>query len=171
MMMPFSGKTPLIDTSVYIAENASIIGDVVIGKDSSVWFGAVLRGDLTPIKIGSGTNIQDNTIIHVARSDKVIMTVGDNVTVGHSVILHACTVGNSCLIGMGSIVLDEAVIGDYSIVGAGALVTKGNVFPPRSMILGSPAKAVRTLSDQEIEGVIHSSKIYIDLKNEYMSQR
>lgn len=169
MIASYSGKTPVYDSSVYIAENASLIGDVSIGHDSSVWFGTIIRGDLTPIKIGDRTNIQDNSIIHVARSGGMIMTVGDNVTVGHGVILHACTIGNFCLIGMGSIILDEAVIGEYSIVGAGALVTRGTVFPPRSMILGSPAKAVRTLSDQEVEGVVQSSKIYIDLKNEYMS--
>jgi carbonic anhydrase/acetyltransferase-like protein (isoleucine patch superfamily) len=171
MIRTFGGKEPSFDGSVYIAENASVIGDVSIGTDSSVWFGAVLRGDLTPIRIGCRTSIQDNTVIHVARSDRTAMIVGDDVTVGHNVILHACTIGNSCLIGMGSIILDGSVIGEGSIVGAGALVTKGSVFPPRSMILGSPAKAVRTLSDADIEQIVHSSKIYIDLKNEYIASQ
>jgi len=159
---------PGISEGVYIADNASVIGDVEIGSDSSVWFGSVIRGDIAPVRIGRESNVQDLTVIHVARSSNNVMSIGDNVTVGHSVILHACIIGDACLIGMGSTILDDVEIGKESIVGAGSLLTKGKIFPPRSMILGSPAKVVRTIQDDEAVAVYESSKVYVDLKNKYM---
>lgn len=142
-------KNPTISSSAFVADNATVRGDVTLGERSSVFFGAVLRGDRAPITIGSGTNIQDNCVVHVDYDYPVV--VGQNVTVGHGAILHGCTVGDNTLIGMGAIVLNGAVIGENSIVGAGALVTKNTVVPPGSLILGSPAKVKRALTEEEIE--------------------
>jgi carbonic anhydrase/acetyltransferase-like protein (isoleucine patch superfamily) len=168
MIIKYADILPRLSDGVYIAENAAVIGDVEIGKDSSVWFGSVVRGDIAPIRIGSESNIQDLTVIHVSRSSDKIMSIGDNVTVGHSVVLHACVIGNNCLIGMGSIILDDVEIGKESIVGAGSLLTKGKVYPPRSMIMGSPAAIVRTVSDDEVSAIYESSQVYVSLKNKYM---
>jgi carbonic anhydrase/acetyltransferase-like protein (isoleucine patch superfamily) len=168
MILTFKEKTPGLSKDVFIADNASVIGDVEIGDNSSVWFGSVIRGDIAPIRIGHESNIQDLTVIHVSRSSNTIMYIGDNVTVGHSVILHACFVSNACLIGMGSTILDDVVLGEESIVGAGALLSKGKTYPPRSMILGSPAQIIRTVSDSEVAAIYESSKIYVDLKNQYI---
>ena len=142
-------KNPTISSSAFVADNATVRGDVTLGERSSVFFGAVLRGDRAPITIGSGTNIQDNCVVHVDYDYPVV--VGQNVTVGHGAILHGCTVGDNTLIGMGAIVLNGAVIGENSIVGAGARVTKNTVVPPGSLILGSPAKVKRALTEEEIE--------------------
>ncbi|MBO7517261.1 MAG: gamma carbonic anhydrase family protein, partial [Spirochaetia bacterium] len=144
MIAKFNGAEPKIEKPAFIADNAVITGDVIIKEDANIWYGAVLRGDIEPITVGKGSNIQDLCILHT--SEGTPCTVGDNVTVGHGVILHGCTVEDNCLIGMGATILDGAVIGRESIVGACALVTKDKVFPPRSMIIGSPAKAVRQLT-------------------------
>lgn len=149
MVHPYQDKTPDVEKAVFIAWNAEVTGNVVMEEGSSAFFGAQVRGDIGPIRIGKNTNIQDNAVLHI--STDIPCTVGDMVTVGHSAILHSCTVEENCVIGMGAIVLDKAVIQKDSIVGAGALITGGKTFPPRSLILGSPAKAVRTLSDEEVE--------------------
>ena len=143
----FSGISPTIHESVFIAASADVIGRVTLHEESSVWYHATLRGDIHEIVIGPRSNVQDNVVIHLA--DDYGCYVGELVTVGHSAILHACTVKNEVLIGMGAIVLDGAVIGERSIVGAGALVTGGTVIPPGSLVLGSPGKVVRTLSLDE----------------------
>jgi carbonic anhydrase/acetyltransferase-like protein (isoleucine patch superfamily) len=148
MIIPYAEKYPQIDKSCFIAENSVIVGDVKIGADSSVWFGAVIRGDIHSIRIGRFTNIQDNMIIHVTH-DKYPTSVGDYVIGGHGAILHGCTVGNNCIIGMGSVVLDGSVIGDESIVAAGSVVKEREKIPSGVLVAGNPAVIKRKLSDQE----------------------
>lgn len=140
-------KTPETAPAIFLAANATVCGDVRLGPESSVFYGAVLRGDIAPIVIGTGSNIQDNAIVHLSDDQGVV--VGDYVTVGHGATLHACNIEDGCLIGMGAIVLDRAVIGAGSIVGAGALVTMGFTCPPGSMVMGSPAKVTRPLNEAE----------------------
>jgi gamma-carbonic anhydrase len=143
----FLRRKPTLGAGVYIAHGAVVIGDVTLGDHSSVWYNAILRGDINRIVIGHHTNIQDNSVLHLA--DELPCTVGNWVTIGHNAIVHACTVGDECLIGMGATVLDGAEIGEQSIIGANALVTQFSKIPPGSMVLGSPAKIVRTLSAEE----------------------
>jgi carbonic anhydrase/acetyltransferase-like protein (isoleucine patch superfamily) len=149
-----------VDPSAYIAPGAVLVGDVSIGARSSVWFGCVLRADTDRIQIGAGSNIQDLTVIHGDAGDPTI--IGDGVTVGHRVVLHGCRIGDGALIGMGAIILNNAEIGAQCLVGAGALVTMGKVFPPRTLILGSPAKAVRELTQAEIDDNAASAEHYRD---------
>ena len=156
MIESFKGNYPEIAGDVFIADNASVIGDVVLGSRSSVWYGAVIRGDYHPIRVGCGTNIQDNCVLH----GKV--TLGDNVTVGHAAIVHSCTVEDDVIIGMGAILMDGCVIGKGSVVAAGSLVTKGKIFPPYSMIMGSPAKLMRSLTEEEIEYNKGSATSYLE---------
>jgi len=173
MIVPYKDTSPAIAESAWIAPGATVIGDVEIGKESSVWFGCVVRGDVHRIRIGDRTNIQDLSMIHVThyknpdRSDGHPTIIGDDVTIGHRVMLHGCTIEDACLIGMSATILDGAVIGRESIVGAGALVTGGKVFPPRSLILGAPAKAIRTLSDDEVTELYASAKRYVEFMREY----
>lgn len=142
------GCVPSIDSTAWVAPSADLIGDVRLGPRASVWFGAVIRADNTPIMLGEETNFQDAAVGH---SDPgAPLTIGDRVTVGHQAILHGCTVENEALIGMGARILNGAVIGAQCIVGAGALVTEGKVFEPRSLIVGSPARAIRTLTDEQV---------------------
>ena len=143
----FLRRSPSIGAHVYIASTAVVLGDVTLGAHSSVWYNAVLRGDINRIVVGEYTNIQDNAVLHLA--DDFPCILGRYVTVGHSAIVHACTVEDECLIGMGATILDGAIIGAQSIVGANALVTQGTVISPGSMVLGSPAKVVRALKDSE----------------------
>lgn len=143
----FLRRQPALGSGVYIAKGAVVIGDVTLGDDSSVWYNAVLRGDINRIVIGHHTNIQDNSVVHLA--DEFPCLIGNWVTVGHNAIVHACTVGNECLIGMGATILDGADIGDQCIIGANALITQFTKIPPGSMVLGSPAKVVRTLTFEE----------------------
>ena len=150
-----------IDSNVFIAPGAQIIGDVRIKSGSSVWYNAVLRGDEGAICIGSNTNIQDLVMVHVSKNTSVV--IGDNVTVGHGAIIHGCTIEDNVLIGMGSIILDRAQIGKNSIVGAGSQVTQGKCFPEGSLILGSPARVKRPLTAEEIENVQNSAKNYAAL--------
>ena len=143
----FLGKSPVLGKGVYITAGAVVIGDVSLGASSSVWYHSVLRGDINRIAVGHHSNIQDNSVLHV--SDDFACIVGNYVTVGHSAVLHACKIGDEVLVGMGSIVLDGAEVGDQSLIGAGALITQNTKIPPRSLVLGSPAKVVRTLSAGE----------------------
>lgn len=142
----YLGQKPDTEKALFVAPNATVIGDVVLGPLSSVWYGAVLRGDINSIRIGEGTNLQDGTIVHLA--DNYGVEVGDFTTVGHRAIIHACRIGPGCLIGMGSTILDGAHIGEGSLVGANALVTQGFSCPPGSLVLGAPAKTVKTLSPE-----------------------
>src|ERR1044071_8652926 len=143
----YLGRTPDTARAAFVAANATVLGDVTLGANSSVWYGCVLRGDINSIAIGEGSNVQDGTIVHLA--DDYGVRVGRHTTIGHAAIIHACDIGDECLIGMGATILDGARIGDRCIVGANALVTQRLVAPPGSMILGAPAKVVRGLSDGE----------------------
>lgn len=151
--------SPKLADSVWVADSAQVIGDVQLGENVSVWFGAVIRGDTAPIKVGSGTNVQDLSMLHA--DDGVPLTIGERVTIGHQVTLHGCTVGDESIIGIGAVVLNGAKIGRNCLVGAGALVTEGKEFPDGSMILGSPAKAVKDLSPDQIEGLRNSAAHYV----------
>jgi len=174
MIMNFEGNKPKIKKDAFIAPSADVIGDVKIGKNSSVWFGCVIRGDIHKIRIGKRTNIQDLSMVHVThytkedKSDGNPTLIGDNVTIGHRVMLHGCTIENACLIGMSATILDGAVIGKESIVGASSLVTKDKKFPPRSLIMGSPAKLIRELSDDEVSFLYESAQNYVEAKDRYL---
>ncbi len=172
-ILPYKGSYPIIADGAWVAPGATVIGDVVIGEDSSIWFGTVIRGDVHKIRIGDRVSVQDLSMIHVThykkedKSDGSPTIIGNDVTIGHRVMLHGCTIEDACLIGMSATILDDAVIGKESIVGAGALVTKGKKFPPRSLIIGSPAKAVRELTDEEVEELYASAKRYVGFMREY----
>ncbi|MFN7835623.1 MAG: gamma carbonic anhydrase family protein [Burkholderiaceae bacterium] len=153
-------RTPIIAATAYVAELASIIGRVEIGEYVSIWDHAALRGDNEPIRIGQGSNVQESAVLHTDLGTP--LTVGEFVTIGHQAMLHGCTVENGALIGIQAVVLNRAVIGAESLVGAGALVTEGKVFPPRSLILGSPARVVRALTAEELQKLRMSSEAYID---------
>jgi carbonic anhydrase/acetyltransferase-like protein (isoleucine patch superfamily) len=156
-----NNKAPkFLGKSYFVAPNASVIGDVEIGDEVSIWFGAVIRGDITPIKIGAKTNIQDNCVLH--EDYDIPLTVGDNVTVGHGVILHGCTIASNCLIGMGAIILNNAKIEENCIIGAGALITQNKIIPPNSLVIGSPAKVIRQVTAEEIELIQFSAKHYVE---------
>jgi len=153
------GKAPMLGSRAWVAPSADLIGEVVLGEDASVWFGAVIRADNTPIVLGARSNVQESSMLH---SDPgAPLTVGDDCTIGHHAVLHGCTVGNRSLIGMGAILLNRAVIGDDCIVGAGALVTEGKQFPAGSLIVGSPARAVRTLDAAAIATLKVSAAHYV----------
>lgn len=154
------GRTPQIDASAWIADSAQVMGDVVIGPEASVWFGCVLRGDTETMTVGAGSNIQDGTVMHADLG--MPLTVGSHVTVGHKVMLHGCTIGDGSLIGIGAVVLNGARIGRNCLVGAGSLVTEGKEFADGSMIMGTPARAVRQLTPEQIEGLRRSAQGYID---------
>ncbi len=160
------GFVPQVGFRTYVASNAHLIGDVIIGDDCSIWFNVVLRGDVMPIRIGHKTNIQDGTIIH-GTFQKFGATIGDRVTVGHGVILHGCEIQSEVLIGMGSIVMDGAIIPGRCIVGAGSLVTEGSQFTEGSLILGRPAKKIRELNEDELKFLNQSANNYIDYKKWY----
>jgi carbonic anhydrase/acetyltransferase-like protein (isoleucine patch superfamily) len=168
MIRGHAGKRPVLGAGVFVAENAAVIGDVVIGEQSSIWYSTTVRGDVMPIRIGARTSIQDNTVIHVT-SDFSGTIIGSDCTVGHSAIIHACTVEDFCLIGMGSILLDGARIGTGSLVGAGALVTPGTDIPPGSLVIGSPAKVKRPLNDKEREQIRYGAAHYVELARAYLA--
>lgn len=168
VILPYKGHLPKIDPSVWIAESAQVIGDVSIGPESSIWFSAVVRGDVHRIRIGARTNVQDLSVLHVTRKT-FPLTIGDDVTVGHRVVLHGCTLGNRILVGMGSIIMDGATIGDDVIIGAGSLVTEQTVVEPGSLILGSPARVRRKLSDDEKEWLLRSAANYVSDRLDYSS--
>jgi carbonic anhydrase/acetyltransferase-like protein (isoleucine patch superfamily) len=164
----FEGKTPVIGDDVWLAESAAVIGDVVIGARTSVWYGSVLRGDVFHIRVGEEVSIQDNSVIHVT-SGRNAAIIGNRVTLGHSVVIHGCTVGDCCLIGMGAVILDNATIGPRCIVGAGALVTPGTEIPEGHLALGSPAKIKRELTDAELAWVESSAQHYVKLAARYLA--
>lgn len=169
MILPYLQFTPEIPASAYIAPSADIIGKVKIGAHSSIWFQVVIRGDVNTIEIGDRTNIQDQSCLHVTRRTAPLK-VGNEVTVGHRVTLHGCTIEDRCLIGMGAIIMDHAVIGRESIVGAGSLVTMGKTFPPRSLIMGSPARVVRPLTEEELQFLPQSAENYVQDALDYLNQ-
>ena len=170
MITPFGNIQPKIHESAFVTDDAIVIGDVEIGKESSIWFGSILRGDVNYIRIGDRTNIQDACVIHVSSRDHP--TVLENeITVGHRVTLHGCHVESGCLVGIGSIVLDGARIGRSSLIAAGSLITPGTVIPPESLVMGAPAKVKRALTPDEINGLDRSWRNYVELSRRYRDER
>ncbi|WP_426752211.1 gamma carbonic anhydrase family protein [Myxococcus sp. Y35] len=166
----FRGMSPRVHPGCFVDDSAQLVGDIEVGEDSSIWFNCVLRGDVNPIRIGKRTNVQDLTLIHVTggRSSTV---VGDDVTVGHHAILHGCTVGNRVLVGMGATIMDDAEVGDDCIIGAGALLTPGTKIPPGSLVVGSPGRVKRPLTEAEREFLLLSAQHYVELAGEYRTER
>lgn len=170
----YHGKTPQLGKDAYVDDAALVIGDVVLGEDSSVWPMTVIRGDVNSVRIGARTNIQDNSVLHVTHDGKYspggyALTVGDDVTAGHRVILHACTVGNRCLIGMGAIIMDGAVLEDDVMLAAGSLVPGGKHLAAGYLYMGSPVKQVRELNADELESLRYSAEHYVEVKNAHQS--
>jgi len=157
--------TPRIAASAWVADNATVLGNVGLGEDASVWFGVVIRGDTERIEIGRGSNIQDNSVVHADAGFPV--QVGENVTVGHQAMLHGCSVGDHSLIGIQAVVLNGAKIGRHCLVGAGALVTEGQSFPDGSLILGTPARVVRQLTPEQMRGLEKSAEHYVENARRY----
>lgn len=168
MIRTFQGIKPTIPDSCFIEDTAVVIGDVVMGEHCSVWFNAVIRGDVHYIRLGNRTNVQDLCMLHVTH-DTHPLIIGHDVTIGHSVVLHGCTIKDRVLVGMGAIVMDGAVIGEDSVIGAGALVVEGTIVPPKSLILGSPAKVKRTVTEQELAWVKESAENYVKYAGKYFS--
>jgi carbonic anhydrase/acetyltransferase-like protein (isoleucine patch superfamily) len=166
MISAFRGVAPRVDPSVYVAPSAVVIGDVVVGAEASLWFYAIVRGDIGPIRIGARTNLQDHVTVHVV-AGKFAVTIGDDVTVGHRAIVHGCTVGNRVLIGMGAIVLDGAEIADDCLIGAGALVPPGMEVPSGRLVLGNPARVARELRADERAHLLTSAANYVGYAAEY----
>jgi carbonic anhydrase/acetyltransferase-like protein (isoleucine patch superfamily) len=161
MIRPFRGTHPQIHPTAFIEESAQVIGDVHIGEQSSVWFNAVVRGDVFHIRIGNRTNVQDGTVIHVANGTHATI-LEDEVTVGHSAVLHGCYVERGCLVGIGAILMDGVRVGAQSLVAAGSLVSPGTQIPPRSLVMGTPARVKRPLTDEEVKGLEVFWKNYIE---------
>ena len=165
MLLSFQKKNPRIDSSAFIVKSSAIIGDVVIGAESSIWFNAVIRGDVNYISIGKRTNIQDGCVLHVSRKSYPLI-IGDEVTVGHNATLHACTIESRCLIGMGAIVMDGSIIGENCIIGAGSLVTPNTTIQPGCLVIGAPAKVKRKLTGNEVGSILDSACHYVnDIKS------
>jgi carbonic anhydrase/acetyltransferase-like protein (isoleucine patch superfamily) len=165
-VLAWDGVSPTFGRDVFVAPNATVIGRVTLGDEASVWFGAVLRGDVGSIAIGARTNIQDLTMVHMT-GDVSDTRVGDDVTVGHGVILHGCEVGDGCLVGMGAILLDNVKVGEQCVIGAGALLPQRMVVPPRSLVLGVPAKVVRAVTEDERRMGIDGARVYLGLAKKY----
>ena len=159
--------TPQIHPTARLADNTVVIGDVHLEENANIWYGSVLRGDSGPMRIGAGSNVQDNCVLHCEFGGS--LTVGRNVTVGHAAILHGCVVEDNCLIGMGATILDRAVIGEGSIIGAGALVPVGKVIPPRSLVMGIPGKIIREVTDEELAHTLSNAEHYIELGQEQLT--
>lgn len=163
MIKEIKGMKPEIDETCFIAENASVVGDVKIGKNTSVWYGVAIRSDMDSTVIGKNTNIQENTTVH---NDYGIPTaIGDNVTIGHNCVIHGCKISDNVLVGMGSIILNNAQISKNTMIGAGSLVTQNKFFPEGVLIMGSPAKVVRELTEEEIKSIQTSSEHYLEMAN------
>jgi gamma-carbonic anhydrase len=166
LILPYGDKAPRLGRDAFVAPNATLVGDVELGDEASVWFGAVLRGDIGPIRVGARTNVQDLACLHLTDGVSTT-TIGADVTIGHGAILHGCTVEDGCLIGMGSVILDNAVIGAGSVIAAGALVPPRMVIPPRSMVKGSPAKVIRAVTDEEAMLGILGAAHYVENARKY----
>lgn len=167
MLRTFQGITPTVPASCYVEDTGIVIGDVVMGQECSVWFHAVIRGDVHFIRIGHRTNVQDLSMLHVTH-DTHPLIIGDDVTIGHSVVLHGCTIKNRVLVGMGSIVMDGAQIGEDSVIGAGSLITEGTVVPPKSLVMGSPARVKRPVTEKELAWISESAQNYVRYARLYM---
>src|SRR5688500_6546805 len=167
MLRPHRGRLPRVHPTAYIDDSAQVIGDVEIGEESSVWMAVVIRGDVHRIRIGSRSNVQDGTIVHVMK-DTHATTIVNDVTIGHAAVVHGCTIEDRCLIGMGSLLVNGAVIGAESIDAAGALVVEGMQVPPRSLVMGSPAKVKRPLTDAEVADIQMYADRYVQYRLDYM---
>jgi carbonic anhydrase/acetyltransferase-like protein (isoleucine patch superfamily) len=170
MILDFQGKRPKFDATVFIARNATVIGDVELGSETNVWFYSLLRGDVNMIRVGAGCNIQDGCILHVAR-DLFPLVLEDEVVLGHRVTVHGCRIGRGAMIGIGATVLNGARIGEEAIVGAGAVVTPGTVIPPRMLALGIPAKPVRELAEKDFTMIRRTRENYRNLMTIYMNMQ
>jgi carbonic anhydrase/acetyltransferase-like protein (isoleucine patch superfamily) len=167
LLLPYNGVSPTVDPTAFVAPTATLIGAVRLGAESSVFYGAVLRGDRDSITLGAGSNLQDNVSVHCDPGAPV--TVGAGVSVGHAAVLHGCTIENGCLIGMGAIVLNRAVVGRQSLVAAGAVVLEDSVIPPRSLVAGVPAKVRRALTDEEVEHLRQNALTYVQLGRDHLA--
>ena len=165
MIYDFEGHTPKLDPNSWVASNSVVIGKVELKKNSNIWFNVTLRGDIEPITIGEGSNVQDGSVVHSDPGCPV--TIGKNVTIGHLVMLHGCVIEDDCLIGIGSTILNKAKIGKNSIIGANALVTENKVIPERSLVLGSPGKIVRQVTNEEIEHIKENARDYVENFKKY----
>lgn len=170
MLHRFKDRFPVMSTECFAAQSADIIGDVNIAEDASIWFGAVLRGDLNSIYVGRGSNIQDNCVLHANEGQSPIC-IGEYVTVGHGSILHGCVIGNHTLIGMGSTIMDGAEIGEETIIGASSLITSGKNIPSGVLCMGSPAKVIRELTEEEKKSLMDSAEEYIKISKSYIYKR
>ena len=168
MIVTFQGKTPHISPDAFVAETAVLIGDVTVGPDSSVWYGAVIRGDCSAITVGRGTSIQDNAVLHTEKDRP--LAIGDNVTVGHASLVHCASVGSNTLVGMGAIILNDAVVGKNCIIGAGALVTGKKVIPDGSLVMGSPAVIKREVTQEELDRNLVNAAHYVELAQQYKAK-
>jgi carbonic anhydrase/acetyltransferase-like protein (isoleucine patch superfamily) len=166
-LRPYRGKLPVVHPNAFIDETAQVIGDVVIGAESSVWMQVVIRGDVNYIRIGDRTNVQDGTVVHV-QHDTHPTVVGNDVTIGHGAVVHGCTIHDRLLVGMGAIILNGVEIGEDSIVAAGTLVTERTVIPPRSMVMGSPGRVRRPLTGAEVAMILEFSGNYVGYRLDYM---
>lgn len=166
MHYEFDGVSPIIPDGCFVAPTGVLIGKVILEPDASVWFGAVLRGDTEPIHIGEGSNIQDGAVLHT--DPGFPLEVGKGVTVGHQAMLHGCEIGDGALVGIGAVILNGAKIGEECLVGAGALVTEGKEFPPRSLIVGAPARVVRSLGDEQVMGLKFNAAHYVERGRQYL---
>jgi carbonic anhydrase/acetyltransferase-like protein (isoleucine patch superfamily) len=170
MIRPYKGVLPTISDTCYVDESAQVIGDVVLGENASIWMCAVVRGDVHKIRIGANSNIQDCSVLH-GMLNKWPVILGDWVTVGHSVTLHGCVIGDRCLIGMGAVILNGAKIGNDCIIAAGTLITEGTEIPDGSLVMGSPGKVRRTLSDEEKKSILTYGTNYLGYKEQYIKER
>jgi carbonic anhydrase/acetyltransferase-like protein (isoleucine patch superfamily) len=168
LVTPFEGTQPVLGNGAWVAPGAHVMGDVVLGADASVWYNSVVRGDVHRIRIGARTNIQDLSLVHID-TGTAPTHIGDDVTVGHKAIIHGCTIEDRCLIGMGAIILSGAHIAEECLVGAGSLVPPGKSYPRRSLLMGSPARVVREVTDEEVEAFLESARHYAELAKRHMT--
>lgn len=168
MLRAYKDITPAVARTAYVDDSAQVIGDVHVGEESSIWMNAVVRGDVNVIRIGNRTNIQDGTVVHVMRDPSHPTMLGDDITVGHGAIVHGCTIGSVCLVGMGAILLNGVQVGEGSIVAAGTLLPEGAVVPPRSLVMGSPGKVRRSVTDDEYAFILQSARNYVAYRLDYM---
>jgi len=165
-VLEFEGKLPRIEKGVFLAPGAAVVGDVTIEEKASVWFGAVLRGDRCSIRIGRGSNVQDCAVVHTSAGYEV--EVGEMVSIAHGAVVHGCRIGSCCLVGMNAVVMNGVEVGEECIVGAGAVLPEHRRYPPRSLILGVPARVVRSLEDSEVEAVRRNAEVYMELARKYL---
>lgn len=168
MLRPYQGTMPRVHASAFVDQSAQVIGDVEMGEESSVWMNAVVRGDVHWIRIGRRSNVQDGTVVHVMNATHPT-TIGDEVTIGHAAVVHGCTIGDRVLVGMGAILLNGVTVGEDSIVAAGTLLTEETTIPPRSLVMGSPGKVKRQLSDAEVASILEYSERYVHYRLDYMT--